>query len=174
MANFKQAFDKLMNDEGLYNPDDCGADAYRGINRGSFKFWSGWKIIDTLRNSNSFPSILEDNKALQEMVSYFYKYEFWDKLRCDELNSQKTAETVFNFAVNSGLKGTVLLLQKCIGVEQDAVVGVKTITTLNSINENEFSKDFFIEKVKKYAIIAQDDQKRKYFYSWIRRAIDYI
>lgn len=37
----------------------------------------------------------------------FYRKEFWDKIKGDEIESQEAANILYNFAVNSGVSRTV-------------------------------------------------------------------
>ena len=47
MANFNQAFKKVMSAEGGYvnDPDDPGGETYKGVARKMNPRWSGWAIV---------------------------------------------------------------------------------------------------------------------------------
>ena len=53
--------------------------------------------------------------ALTPMVREFYRVEFWDKMRGNEINNQDVANTIFNFGVNAGMSMAVKLAQLVVG-----------------------------------------------------------
>lgn len=61
-----------------------------------------------------------------DQARVIYRRDFWDALRLDEI-PERIAETVFDFAVNSGVKTAARALQRAIGVEDDGMVGPVTI-----------------------------------------------
>lgn len=60
-----------------------------------------------------------------------YKTRYWDKARCGEW-APGVDLCVFDLAVNAGPSRAVKLLQKCVAVEQDGIVGPKTIAAVNA------------------------------------------
>ena len=47
----------------------------------------------------------------------FYKANFWDKIKGDEIESQEVANALYDFAVNSGVKKAVEKIQQEISRE---------------------------------------------------------
>ena len=113
MAEFKISLQKTLTHEGGYvnDPDDLGKETYKGISRKAQNNWSGWAIIDRHKNNAGFPAILEKEEELQNLVSRFYFNNFWTPLNSNLIANQTTANSIFDFAVNSGLKTTVLIVQ---------------------------------------------------------------
>jgi lysozyme family protein len=175
MANFDEALNLLLRDEGGYNPDDCGSEGYKGIRRGNWNKWPGWTIIDNMKHTGSLSdSFLEQNKELQNLVKSFYYNEFWDPISGDEINSNKIANSIFNFAVNAGLMTTVKLAQTSLKIQSDGIFGGNTLRTINNTNEAYFLSEFCLEKIKRYIQIVKDNSdKSKYLLNWIDRAISY-
>ena len=114
MANFNPAFEKMIVDEGGYVlhtvPGDTGGMTYAGIARNPNPHWPGWNLID---------NGAVDNPLLTGMVRKFYKVEFWDRIRGDEITNQVVAENIFNFGVNTGIKVAVKLAQLIVGATPD-------------------------------------------------------
>ena len=82
MADFEPSFEKMIKNEGGYVlhtvPGDNGGQTYAGIARNFHSSWKGWEIID--RDDM-------DNEALTEMVREFYKENFWDKVKGDDMRT---------------------------------------------------------------------------------------
>lgn len=136
MAQFKQAFDKLIVDEGGYvnDPDDRGGETYKGIARKFHPNWEGWSSIDSIKKHHptTFKSVLDKTPELQDKVAKFYKERFWDVFRLDDISSQKLAEQMFNHGVNAGLTSAVKLMEKVLGLP---VTGKFSTTLYNKLIE---------------------------------------
>jgi lysozyme family protein len=66
-----------------------------------------------------------DNSELTRMVRDFYRRNFWDKVKGDELEKQVVAEAIFDFAVNAGLRTAAKLAQLVVGATPDGIIGTK-------------------------------------------------
>lgn len=168
--------------EGGYvnDKDDKGGETYKGISRHYHPNWSGWEIIDEYRNSNDFPRCLDNNPNLQELVLSFYKTEFWDKLMCDEINSQEIANKFFDMSLPIGLHSTVILIQRSICdmiqaerhirpfvLSIDGKMGSCTLNAINGLNARELL-DYFKLKCVDYFKEKHND---KFGDGWVRRAM---
>jgi lysozyme family protein len=159
MANFNISFKKTIQFEGGYsnNPNDPGEETYKGISRRYFPKWVGWAYVDNNKNNKDFPNCLEDNTGLKYFVRWFYRYEFWEIFRGAELSYQKIANELFDASVNSGIDDGGKFLQKALNVvkskrreillEEDGIVGSKTIAVENSLNLNESTDVLFCMSV---------------------------
>ena len=68
MANFDAAYQKTAAHEGGYvnDPDDAGAETYKGISRRFNPSWIGWAKIDEMKvNVENFSQNLEGDAELQ-------------------------------------------------------------------------------------------------------------
>ena len=113
MGNFKEAYAKTMGHEGGYvnDPTDAGGETYKGISRVYNPSWSGWGIIDELKNDGGFPEpSLGNDTDLHEAVESFYKDKYWDVNRLDEF-PQVIAEEMFDTGVNMGIGRAARFLQ---------------------------------------------------------------
>lgn len=160
MASFEISDELTRRNEGLWQnlptdrgngPDGLGT--YRGIASKIHPRWKGWPIIaaeiakktpqpacgtkgykDWVKELNA---ALGANAELQSMVRSFYKANFWDALRLDELNSQGAANQIYDSSVNRGVGTAAILLQKILGVMADGVIGPVTIKAANKMRGNE-------------------------------------
>jgi lysozyme family protein len=176
MAQFKIAFQKMLIHEGCYSNDpiDLGGETYKGIARNAHPNWSGWEIIDKYRKSSGFPAALDKDTDLQIMIEQFYQTNFWSPLNADYIQNQTNADSIFDFAVNAGVKTSVRLVQTIVGTEIDGIIGKQTLEKLNTINPVNFQTAFTLSKIKYYiSIIKKRPANKKFLYGWITRALEY-
>ena len=177
MANFEACFEKTMANEGGFVlhtvPGDRGGMTYAGIARQYHPEWPGWGKIDAKKM----------DAELTGMVRAFYKREFWDPLRGDDIGAQEAAYHLFDFAVNAGLKTAVRLVQRIVGTVPDGVFGDKTFAAMNNMiqdakDERIFVLMFSLLKVFRYKNICMSDARRnqdqiksnmKFLCGWINR-----
>jgi len=167
MANFEQAFEKMIADEGgyvLHNiPGDTGGMTYAGIARNKNPNWPGWNLIDHEATSNPL---------LTGMVRNFYKTEFWDRIRGDDIAVQAVAENIFNFSVNTGLGVAIKLAQLIVGATPDGAVGDKTLQMFNSVEPEAFKKAYALAKITRYADICMKNKTQsKFLLGWVQRTL---
>ena len=154
MANFNKAFEKVLKFEGGYVNDksDSGGETKYGISK------------------KAFPNVDIKNLTLKE-AKEIYKEVYWDKIKADEIKSQKIAEIIFDTAINMGVSFAIKTAQKIIGVKQDGIIGPITLNALNNTNEEIFIKDYKLSRIAKYVEIAKGD-KIKFLRGWITRVLE--
>ena len=194
MALFEQAYKKTLNHEGIYSDDsvDRGGETYKGISRKFHEYWEGWFIIDNHKNLPNFPNNLNNDKGLDELVKSFYKEFFWDKLKCDDISSQKVSEKLFDISVNQGIKTASKYFQESLNclnndnnkdIKVDGIIGKNTISKYNefidtkSYSSRSFTKngDVLVKclngfQFQRYLdIVKRDSSQERFFYGWINR-----
>jgi lysozyme family protein len=175
MADFNQAFQLVIANEGGYvnDPDDPGGETYKGVARKIFSKWDGWIKIDLLKRQSGFPGNLDKDVELQQDVEDFYRVNFWNKVKGDDITNQKVAESIFDFGVNAGVGTSASLAQLVVEAETDGVIGQKSIARINAFNSDHFLAAFTVAKIARYIHIVQKrPTSRKYFYGWICRAVE--
>lgn len=176
MANaiFDPAYEKVLQNEGGYgnDPQDPGGETYKGISRNNWNSWRGWQNIDLGKRRPNFPANLEKDIDLQGAVKEFYQSAFWSPIQGDRLINQAVANSIFDFAVNAGVKTSVSLAQMVVETEPDGVVGDKTIKAINDLDPEHFLASFTVAKIARYiSIVKKRPTSQKYFYGWVCRAI---
>jgi len=166
MADFNPAFEKMIHDEGGYQltniPGDRGGMTYAGIARKPNPDWAGWEFIDR-----------KDFGSATPLVREFYKSNFWDRVRGDELTNQAIAETIFNFAVNTGIGVASKLAQLIVGTTPDGAIGPKTLERLNICTAEKFVPAYTLAKIQRYVNICMKDRSQsKFLLGWTRRALE--
>jgi lysozyme family protein len=145
MANYKEAYKVVMGHEGGYanDPDDTGGETWKGVSRKNFPNWRGWHIIDSYRHKPNFPANLSADADLEAAVQEFYKANFWDVLRLDNIKDPKIALEMFDTAVNCGVGTAARYAQIALNVlnnnqklyldtAEDGIVGNETVRLINN------------------------------------------
>lgn len=141
MANFDIAFEKTLYAEGGYLlhtvKGDKGGMTFAGISRRWWPDWTGWQLIDGGEVSGP---------RLEAMVRVFFKIHFWDVIKGDQIGFQSVADTIYDFAVNSGIDDAVPCVQKIVGAKADGKFGPNTFAKLNAYVVNEMAEELFCAK----------------------------
>lgn len=164
MADFKPAFERMIRDEGGFVlhtvSGDRGGQTYAGIARNMHPAWSGWLHID----AGAIPPT--------QLIHDFYKTNFWDDIKGDEITSQTIASDIFNFYVNTGRPAKVLA-QLVIEATPDGAFGPRTIATLNAADPEKFALSYALAKITRYRDIVQRDRTQiKFLMGWINRTLN--
>lgn len=122
MANFNDAFDKVIKHEGGYsnNPHDKGGETFMGVCRKFYPNLKIWKTIDEIKkkyvDKNAIRVInnLKNTPEHLTEIKNVYKTNYWNKLYLDEIYSQRIAETLFDDAVNRGTVAAIKTAQKIL------------------------------------------------------------
>lgn len=164
MTDFSTAFESMIRNEGGYKlhtvSGDRGGMTYAGIARNAWPNWGGWRDID----HGEIPDT--------ELVREFYKVNFWDRVRGDDIADQQIARTVFDFAVNAGTGTAIKLAQIVVGVTPDGAIGPKSMAALNAMDSDKFKLAYALAKVARYRdIVARDRSQAKFLLGWINRTL---
>jgi len=155
MANFNDAIEKTLINEGGYvnDPNDTGGETKYGISK------------------RAYPNV--DIKNLTEdEAKEIYKRDYWDKIQGDAIQSQLLAEELFDTSVNMGVRTASKLIQGCVGVHPDGVIGNKTLQAINYESEELILLRFKLAKIARYVRLANKrPQNRKFLRGWINRTL---
>ena len=176
MAEFKITLQKTLAHEGGYvnDPDDAGGETYKGISRANHPNWKGWSIIDLAKSISTFPGNLLNNVELQKQVELFYLYEFWIPMKADLLSNQTSCDSIFAFAVNTGMTTSIRIVQSIVGTNVDGIVGVKTLSKINSMDFGYFQAALTVAKLKYYLhVIRRRPTNKKFLLGWISRSLSF-
>jgi len=82
------------------------------------------------------------------------------------------AETIFNFAVNTGTSVAIKLAQVIVGATPDGGIGPKTVELLNQCTAQKFVPSYALAKIQRYANICNKDRgQSKFLLGWINRTL---
>lgn len=164
MAEFILAFDTMILDEGGYKlhvvKGDRGGQTYAGIARNFNPSWRGWDYID------------QDKTPPTSLVQGFYRQEYWDVIKGDQIKQQAIASSIFNYGVNAGAKTAIKLAQAVVGTTPDGDIGPKTLEALNLFNPDRFLTYYALAKIARSAAICNRDRSQsKFLLGWVNRAL---
>lgn len=182
MADFKTAYKITMAHEGGYanNPADTGGETWKGIARKKHPEWKGWEIVDQYKHD--IPSSLNAAPGLQPLVESFYKVQFWDYLKLDQIKDQRIANELFDTAVNMGQGVAALFIQRALNVSNrngkdypdlqvDGNVGSVTVNAVNNHpRPDQLLKLLNTLQGAKYIAICEANPSQEIFLnSWLSR-----
>jgi lysozyme family protein len=106
------------------------------------------------------------------MVREFYRLNYWDRIRGNEIADQQIAESIFNFGVNAGVGLAIKLAQVVAGATPDGGIGPKTIELLNRCTAKNFTASYALAKITRYAEICNRNRDQsKFLLGWINRTL---
>ncbi|MCG3665464.1 peptidoglycan domain protein [Aliarcobacter butzleri] len=147
-----------------------------GIYQSAHPTLSIWNTINQVLKSQpdtkkAGPILMKDSELLKQ-VNIFYKREFWDKMKLDEINSQHIANEIFIFGANVNWKIAIKEAQKLIGVAADGIIGTQTLKALNNYDEHVFDKKFDDVEIAYYEQIVKNKPHLAHnLKGWINRAL---
>ena len=167
MADFIKALERTLQNEGGYILEtvagDKGGQTYAGIARNIFPHWEGWSLID----SGDLTSA-----SLKKDVQEFYRTQFWNPIQGDNIQNDEIAFSVFDFAVNAGIKTSVRAAQVAIAQTPDGILGTGTLAAINRALAPEFIILFTLAKIARYVNICNKNREQsKFLLGWLNRAL---
>jgi len=171
----------LRRSEGGYSnlSADKGGETYAGITKKNYPTWAGWQIIATTKPKQGQIIV---NSQLETLVSDFYKKNFWDVLKCDNL-SKFVAMNLCDFAINSGINTAAKSFQQVINsllpvgtitLVADGKIGPLTIAAANKLNQQKLNNALLDYRKKFYQNIVDNNPTQKQFLKgWLNRLTDF-
>lgn len=181
MSNFDKSFEEILNLELSspynalhFNKGESGY-TFMGIYEKAHPSWKGWEIIyrtlELYKDLRKASYECYQNVFLTDLVKEFYKLNFWDKLRLDEIKSDRIADLIFKFGVNVGVKRAVRYAQMVANVRIDGIIGANTINALNSLDSGYFEDRYKAEFIRFYEGLAKrnPDRYNSLLKGWLNR-----
>jgi len=167
VAKLDLALEKVLKNEGGYVlhavKGDTGGQTYAGIARNFHPTWLGWTFIDR-RDFNL--------DALKPLVEEFYLYNFWQRVKGNDIVDQEVAESIFDFAVNASVRVASKLVQIIVGAKSDGIIGPMTIAKINEMDKDLFLAVFALAKIQRYVDLCNNSSRyRKFLLGWINRVM---
>lgn len=190
MANFQTANAITRKFEGGYhnasgaNSADRGGETFKGIARKIWPNWDGWKLVDEFKTKPNFPKNAESDPVLKQKADAFYKLNFWDSMKLDEIRSQNIANELFDTGVNMGVSTAAKMLQDALNFANrrgrlfpnlavDGVIGRASLSAINGLNDKDTAFIFNVLNVLqgyRYFNIAKVDESQEDFArGWFER-----
>lgn len=199
MADFNIAHKLTSRVEGGYvnHPNDPGGETIFGIARNYYPNWHGWIAVDKCKGFQDFPnniksltiSRINDGSLasgsptawewLKTAADTFFKKEFWDTIRGDEIQDQDIANEIYDSSVNFGRSRAVKMAQEAVkigfgaDIDVDGKIGPKTIAALNSCTNKPWLYQLMnmIQGKQYLEIVEKQPKKAVFLRGWIQQRV---
>lgn len=164
-ASYKPSLSLVLAHEGGYvnHPQDPGGATNKGVTQ---------KVYDAYRKLRGLK--VQSVKLIDALeTEEIYRKNYWKLVRGDSLPAGLDY-AVFDFAVNSGVSRAIRYLQRCVNVNDDAVLGDMSMTAiLDSAAANE---ELLITKycANRLAFMRSLSIFKTFGTGWTRRVVGYV
>ena len=135
MADFLIAFNRTEKSEGkdiwTKVDGDSGGETWSGISRKANPSWSGWKILDQIKNKKNGQKI--STPELEERKHSLYRTNYWNTIWGDEIKNQKVANDLFDTGVNCGVSMSIKLSERQFKMKETGRMSDELLNKLNSV-----------------------------------------
>lgn len=169
MAKISLLAYKIIKWEGGFvnHPNDKGGATNIGITLKTYTYYRNLKGIPK-------PSVSDlKNISFEEWIDIL-KTLYWDRWQADNINNQSIANLLVDWVWGSGVYG-IKYPQQVLHVVVDGIVGVNTLTAINSYtNQEELFHKLWNRRKQHFESIVQRDPSQKVFLKgWMNRLNDY-
>ena len=170
MASIDLYFPKMIKFEGGYCdvPGDSGGPTKYGVTLSEWRSHGYDKD-----NDGDIDSIDVKNLSLED-AKMILKVSSWDLCSADNIKSQSVAEIMVDWTYNSGSWG-IRIPQRILRLKEDGIVGIKTITAINTMDPQTLFTSIKQARIKFYndIVINHPDQK-KFLKGWMNRINSFV
>ena len=135
MADFLIAFNRTEKNEGkdiwTKVDGDSGGETWSGISRKANPSWSGWKILDQIKNKKNGQKI--STPELEELKQSLYRNNYWNPICGAEIKNQKVANDLYDTGVNMGPSTSIKLSERQFGMKETGRMSDELLNKLNSV-----------------------------------------
>jgi lysozyme family protein len=155
-ANFDACLAVTLSQEGFGERDPAGATKF-GVTLGALQAWRGKPVTPA------------DLQALsKDEAREIYRTKYWNPMRCDDLPAGVDLE-VFDFGVNAGIRTSVQVLQRVVGVTDDGSSGPITVATVGASDPKQLIAKYSQARLAYYQGLENFAQ---FGSTWTRRVQD--
>ena len=140
------------------HPKDKGGATNKGVTLTTYRMVYGKnKTVDDLKNMSD------------KEWDYIFTKLYWNKWKADEIKNQSIANILVDWVWMSGL-GTIKKIQSLFGLTADGIVGNKTISYINSHDQEEVFNKIWNRRKSFYDSLVANNQSQKVFLKgWMNR-----
>jgi lysozyme family protein len=155
--NFDNAFKELLKHEGGFvaHPSDPGGATNMGI-------------TEAVARRVGYRGSMKDLPV--DLAKRIYLEDYWSAVRAEEL-PPAVRYAVFDAAVNSGVRQSVLWLQRALGVADDGVLGPRTLAAAHQANPEVLRARMIAQRLR---FLSDLSTFPTFGRGWIRRCADVL
>ena len=146
--------------EGGYsdNPNDRGGATNSGVTLA---------VYQSVYGKNKTKNDLK--KMTNDQWDYIFTKLYWNKWKADEIKNQSIANILVDWVWMSGTS-TIKKIQSLFGLTADGIVGNKTLSYINSNNQEEIFKKIWNRRKQFYESLVKNNPSQKVFLKgWMNR-----
>ena len=150
--------------EGGYsdNPNDRGGATNSGVTLA---------VYQSVYGKNKTKNDLK--KMTNDQWDYIFTKLYWNKWKADEIKNQSIANILVDWVWMSGI-GTIKKIQSLFGLTADGIVGNKTISYINSHDQEEVFNKIWNRRKSFYESLVKNNPSQKVFLNgWMNRLNTY-
>jgi len=162
-----QYIDRVLEREGGYvdHPRDRGGPTNHGITMNTLASWRGQAVSEG-----------DVRRLTKEEARDIYRTRYWFAPGFGSLGvSDLLAEAVFDTAINSGPARAIRMLQRCVGVTDDGVIGPITTQGIQRTHPAKLCARYLAHRGLFYGeIIGRDGSQSVFRNGWANRLAEFI
>ena len=146
--------------EGGYsdNPNDRGGATNSGVTLAVYQ-----SVYGKSKTKNDLKRMTSDQ------WNYIFTKLYWNKWKADEIKNQSIANILVDWVWMSGY-GTIKKIQSLFGLTSDGIVGNKTISYINSHDQEEVFNKIWNRRKSFYESLVKNNPSQKVFLKgWMNR-----
>ena len=160
MADYTKLIPIIKRWEGGYsdNPNDRGGATNSGVTLAVYQ-----SVYGKSKTKNDL------KKMTSDQWNYIFTKLDWNKWKADEIKNQSIANILVDWVWMSGY-GTIKKIQSLFGLTADGIVGNKTLSYINSNNQEEIFKKIWNRRKSFYESLVKNNPSQKVFIKgWMNR-----
>lgn len=104
-----------------------------------------------------------------DVLNRVLKPHYWDRWIADRINNQSVANILVDWVWGSGAHG-IRIPQRMLGLDDDGIVGPKTLAAVNSADSSSLFKLIRTERREfLYRIVERDATQKRFINGWLNR-----
>ena len=161
MGNYEKALQFVLEREGGFCnvPADHGGATNKGITQ---------TVYNQYRRDKG-ETLQSVEYITDQEVSDIYSTKYWLPAHCDALIDALSV-IHFDSSVNNGVGQASKFLQRCLGVQDDGIIGPATLAKLATTNQALLEPIYILQRQKFYELIVQEKPDQEQFLKgWLNR-----
>lgn len=168
MADIKKLSPIILKWEGKFvdDPKDHGGATNMGVTLSTWKS-QGYDI------DKDGDIDVQDLKLMKFSDFEIILKKYWDRWKADQIINQSVANILVDWVWGSGKWG-IIIPQRVLGITDDGMVGQKTLSTLNNVDQKGFfdairvRRELFLKN-----IVKNDPSQQRFINGWLNRLNDF-
>ena len=163
MADARKIIPFIKKWEGGYSnhPSDTGGCTMMGITIKTFQSYYGEdKTCSDLK------------RITEEQWLRIFRNGYWNKIKGDLIENQSIAHLCVDMAWGSGPKTTIKKIQRCLGLNDDGIIGPKTLAALNAKDKKGTFEKLWKMRYEWFHDIAKKGNNKVFLKGWLNRLND--